>query len=137
MSKIVLFQAIQFSISTQFSSIWPIDRIQSGATTRDQSEPWSDDCKGVFHIPQSSSITGISPSESLMSYPGHSLEEGLSPPQRCVKINLCIVTYNKLLNERRYFHFLLENIPLTMEIFPITLITLSPHMSVKSFAIFW
>ena len=27
--KTVLFQTIQFSISTQFSSIWPIDRILS------------------------------------------------------------------------------------------------------------
>ena len=31
--KTVLFQVIQFSISTQFSSIWPIDRSLSGATT--------------------------------------------------------------------------------------------------------
>ena len=31
--KNVLFQAIQFSLSTQFSSIWPIDRSLSGATT--------------------------------------------------------------------------------------------------------
>ena len=31
--KTILFQAIQFSISTQFSSIWPIDRTLSGATT--------------------------------------------------------------------------------------------------------
>ena len=37
--KTVLFQAIQFSISTQFSSIWPIDRTLSGATTPGQSEP--------------------------------------------------------------------------------------------------
>ena len=33
--KTVIFQTIQFSISTQFSSIWPIDRILSGATTPD------------------------------------------------------------------------------------------------------
>ena len=31
-SKTVLFQAVQFSINTQFSSIWPIDRTLSGAT---------------------------------------------------------------------------------------------------------
>ena len=36
--KTVLIQTIQFSISTQFSSIWPIDRILSGATTQGQSE---------------------------------------------------------------------------------------------------
>ena len=31
--KTVLFQVIQFSISTQFSSIWTIDKILSSATT--------------------------------------------------------------------------------------------------------
>ena len=30
--KTILFQTIQFNISKQFSSIWPIDRILSGAT---------------------------------------------------------------------------------------------------------
>ena len=62
MSKTVLFQAIQFSISILFSSIY-------------QSGPKSDGNKGVFHIPQSSSITGASPSDYLVSYPGHSLGE--------------------------------------------------------------
>ena len=28
---------------------------------------------GVLHIPQNSSITGTSPSDCLVSYPGHSL----------------------------------------------------------------
>ena len=42
MSKTVLFQEIQFSISMQFSSIWLIDRLLSGATTPSQSGPGSD-----------------------------------------------------------------------------------------------
>ena len=58
--KTVLFQAIQFCISTQFTSICPIDRILSGATTPGQSEPGSDGSEGVLHIPQNSSITGTS-----------------------------------------------------------------------------
>ena len=70
-----LFQAIQFSISTHFSSIWPIDRTLSTATTRSQSGPGSDGNEGALHIPQSSSIAGISPSNCLVSYPGHSLGE--------------------------------------------------------------
>ena len=37
--KTVQFQAIQFSISTQFSSNWPIDKTLSGATTPGQSGP--------------------------------------------------------------------------------------------------
>ena len=51
MSKTVLFQAIQFSMSTQFISIWPIDRTLSGATTPDQSDSGSDDNEGVLCIP--------------------------------------------------------------------------------------
>ena len=73
--KTVLFQTIQFSISMQFSSIWPIDRTLSGATTPGQSRPGSNDNEGVFHIPQSSSITGASPSDCLVSCPGHLLGE--------------------------------------------------------------
>ena len=74
MSKIALFQTIQFSISTQFSSIWPIERTLSGATTPGPNGPGSDGNEGVLHIPQSSSITGASLSVCLVSYPGHSLE---------------------------------------------------------------
>ena len=51
--KTILFQVIQFSISTMFSSIWPIYRIQSP----DQRGPGSDGNEGVLRIPQSSSIT--------------------------------------------------------------------------------
>ena len=71
--KTVLLQAIQFNISTQFSSIWPIDRIISGVTSLGQREPESDGYEGVLHIPQSSSNTGTSPSDCLVSYPEHSL----------------------------------------------------------------
>ena len=63
MSKTVLFQTIQFSISRKFSSIWSMNRTLSGAATLDQSEPESDCNEGVLHIPQSSSMTGTSPSD--------------------------------------------------------------------------
>ena len=72
--KTVLFKTIQFNKSTQFSSIWPIDRTLSGATTPGQSRPGSDGNNGVLCIPQISSTTGISPSDCLVSYPGHLLE---------------------------------------------------------------
>ena len=72
MSKTILFQTIQFSISMQFSSICHIDRTLSGATTQSQSGVGSDE-NGVLRIPQSSSITGTSPSDCLASYPGQSL----------------------------------------------------------------
>ena len=72
MSKTVLFQVIQFSISTQFSSIWHIATTLSGATTPAQSAPGSDDNEGVLRIPQNSNITATSPSDCLVSYPGHS-----------------------------------------------------------------
>ena len=67
MSKKVLFQTIQCSISTRFSAIRPIDRTLSYTTTPDQSGPGNDGNKWVLCIPQSSSITGTSPSDCLVS----------------------------------------------------------------------
>ena len=72
-------KTIQFSISKQFSSIWPIDRTLSGATTAGQSGPRSDSNKEVLCILQTSSITGASPSDCLVSYRGHSLSEWSYP----------------------------------------------------------
>ena len=46
MLKTFLFKKIQFSISTQFSSIWPIDTTLSGATTPSQSRRGSDGKEG-------------------------------------------------------------------------------------------
>ena len=65
------FQTILFSMSTQFSSIWPINRILFGATTPGQSGPGSDGNNGVLRIPQNSSFTETSPSDCLVSYAGH------------------------------------------------------------------
>ena len=66
----------------QVSSSSPIDRALSGATTPGQSAPGSDGNEWMLHIPQSSTITGTSPSDCLVSYPGHS-GGGLTPLQRC------------------------------------------------------
>ena len=71
--KTLLFQAIQFRIRAYFNSIWPIDRILSCATTLGQTESGSDGNESVLCIPLSSWITRASPSDCLMSYPGHSL----------------------------------------------------------------
>ena len=65
MSKTVLFQ---FSINIQFSSIWPISRTRSSATTSDHGGPGSDGNEWLLHIPLSSSITGTSPSDCFVSY---------------------------------------------------------------------
>ena len=46
------------------TSIWPIDRTLSGATNTGQTGPGSDGNKGVLCIPQSSSITQSSPSDT-------------------------------------------------------------------------
>ena len=64
----------------QFSSIWPIDKALSGATTPGQSGSGSNVNEGVLHILQSSSITGTSPSDFLVSYPGHWLGGGGGNP---------------------------------------------------------
>ena len=53
------------------SSIWPIDRTLSGATTPGQSGSGSNGNEGVYQIPQSSIITGALPFNFLASYPGH------------------------------------------------------------------
>ena len=63
--KIVLFQTIQFNISTQFRSIWPRDRNLSGATTLSQSRPESDGNEGVLGFTQRSSIAAASASGCL------------------------------------------------------------------------
>ena len=49
--KTVLCQRIQFSISTQFNFILPIDRTLSSTTTPVQIEPGSDSNEGVLRIP--------------------------------------------------------------------------------------
>ena len=62
-----------------FISIWPIDRTLSGATTPSQSGPGSVGNEGVLRIPPNFSITGTSPSDCLVSYPGNSLDGGSYP----------------------------------------------------------
>ena len=52
----------------QFSFIWPIDRTLSSATTLGEIGPGSNGYEGVLCIFQRSSITGISPSNCLVSY---------------------------------------------------------------------
>ena len=57
------------------SSILPIERTLSGATTLGQSGRGSDGNEGALYIPQSFSITEASPSDCVLSYPGYLLEE--------------------------------------------------------------
>ena len=57
------------------SSIWLIVRNLSDATTPGESGPGSDGNGEVLHISQSASIIEASPSDCLVSYPGHSLGE--------------------------------------------------------------
>ena len=69
-----------------FSSIWPIDKTLSDVTTQGQSGCGSDGNEGVPRIPQSSSITGTSPSDFLVSYLGHSLRGVLSLCKQAVGV---------------------------------------------------
>ena len=55
------------------SSIWPIDKTLSGATTQGQNGPGSNDNEKVLHIPQSSR-TGASLSDCFVLHPRHLLE---------------------------------------------------------------
>ena len=79
----------------QFSSIWPIDRNLSSATTPGRSGSWSDGHEGVLYIPQSSTITGTSPSDCLVLCPGHWLGV-LTPLQRCSR---CILQLQPTVQE--------------------------------------
>ena len=56
------------------SSIWPIDGTLSGTTTPVQSGPGRNGSEGVLHVSQSSLIRS-SPSDCLIPYPEHSLDE--------------------------------------------------------------
>ena len=49
----------------------PLLRPLSSATTLGHSGPGSDRTEGALHISQSSNFIEASPSDSLMSYPGH------------------------------------------------------------------
>ena len=53
--------------------MWLINKTLSGTTTQGQSGPGSKGNEEVLHIPQSPSITGVSPSDCLVSCPGHLL----------------------------------------------------------------
>ena len=57
-----------------------------------QDGPGSDGNEGVLYFPQSSSITGATPSDCLMSYTGHSLVVGgsLTPLQ---SLSVCLRVY--------------------------------------------
>ena len=77
--KTVLFQIIQFSIRTQFSFIWPIDRTLSGATTPSQSGPGSNGIEEILRIPRRTSFTGTSGSNCLVSLSEHALWRGVLP----------------------------------------------------------
>ena len=68
-----LFQAIQFNITTLFSSIGSIDRTLAGVTSPARVDLGAMAIKEVLRIPQSFSITGASSPDCLVSYPGHSL----------------------------------------------------------------
>ena len=48
--KTVLFQAIQFSIRRLFCFIWPIDKTISSVTTPEQNGPGSDGNEAVIHM---------------------------------------------------------------------------------------
>ena len=103
--KTVLFQTFQFSISMQFSAVWPTNKTLSGATLS-QSGPGSDGNKGVLCISQSSSITRTSTSNWLVSYPGHSLGRDLTSLQRS---SFVFYSPGRLSNTVKWFWELLYN----------------------------
>ena len=81
------------------SSILVIDRTLLGSTTPGQGGPGSDSNEVVQRICQSSNITGASPSDYLLSYPGHALRESyLSLEMQSVCSTAPVDWARKLLN---------------------------------------
>ena len=67
MSKTDIFQTIQFSVSTLLSSIWPLDKSLQALPLRARVDLRAMAINDIFRIPQSSSITGVLPSDCLVS----------------------------------------------------------------------
>ena len=71
MIKQFYFKQFSLALSTQYKC----QTVLSGTTTPSQSGLGSNGNKGALCIPQNSSITAATPSDCLVSYSGHSLEE--------------------------------------------------------------
>ena len=90
--KTVLFQTIQRSIITQFSSIWPIDRTLSDTTTPGHSGPGSNSNEVVLRIPQSRLFSVISRTlVSLTLLQRYSLLGQVFFRENCCPINFLLV----------------------------------------------
>ena len=91
--QILPFQTIQFSMSRLLtvwmsnSSIWPIDKNLSGATSPGQSGPGSNRKNRILHI-RKIFKGGVSLSVSVMSYPGNSLGGGFWPSSEMQSVYL-------------------------------------------------
>ena len=118
------------------SFISPIDRIHTGTTTPSQRGPESNGNKGVLCIHQSSLA---SPSDCLVSYPGHSLERFLP---------LCRDTVSVFYNphwlggdRQRYLakiYMLLKYCPKFKDVILMVFMWIFEKTGwVKSFAVFW
>ena len=98
---------------------------------RGQSGPGSDGNEGVLRIPQSSCITGTSPSDCLVSYPGHSFgvfyssaevqsvystapaDWAIENHRKCLRVNYQInrnrIGYLNLYDKTYHFNFLFSS----------------------------
>ena len=65
------FACHSIALSLDVKQFYLSHRTLLGTTIPDESVPGSDGKEEVLHIPQSSTITGASSSDCLMSYPGH------------------------------------------------------------------
>ena len=106
-----------------YSSIWPIDKILSGAIIQGQSRPGSNGNEGKLHKPQKS-WTGPSPRDCLLSYLGHSLGGGVLP----LWVNV-MHQYSHCLGEftfyfiRSDFH-MIDNQSITVQVFALRILIL-------------
>ena len=112
MSKIVLFQAIQFVISTQFSSIWPIGRTLSGTTT----PGWVG--RGAM---------------SIKRYPAFNKSEFLKPHPQIVYCHVQDICLGSLTPLQRWIRCILQLQPTGLG----PLIYRSIYLSIKIHILYW
>ena len=84
-----------YSLFIRQISIWTTDNTLLSATTPGQSGPGSTGNEGVFYIPHILSFTGASPSDFLMSYPGHTLGESYPSAEMQLVYSTAPVNWSK------------------------------------------
>ena len=106
------FQTIQFSVITQFSSTSFIDRTLSGAPTPGQSGPGNNENKGLLRISQRSSITRGSSSDCLVSYTKQSMGSSYSSAEKQSVYSAAPADWDRIIGREDYIYICIYQLKL-------------------------